>query len=155
MNVLADCFLGLPQTEKTSVGDREQQAKLGTTIYFKIIIVTKDDEDIMDGETFHIDTYTTTNESYYATFMEIPELMEWFLNLPALDFMPDNPTTITNIINHQMRDQDLIIINLTNNQYAHHEIQGQDVVIYYPDEQDRLNWNIAIPRTLTNDLLLW
>ena len=87
--------------------------------------------------------------------MEIPELMECYLNLLELDVMPANPTTITTIINHQMRDQDLIIINLTNNQYAHHEIQVQDVVIYYPDEQDRLNWNIAIPRTLTNDLLLW
>ena len=56
--------------EKPSVGDREQQAKGGTTIQFKNIEVPKDDEEILDGETFHIDTYTTTNESYYATFME-------------------------------------------------------------------------------------
>ena len=69
--------------------------------------------------------------------------------------MPSNPTTITTIINHQMRDRDLRMITFTSNQYAHHEIQGQDVVIYYPDEQDRLSWKIAIPITLINDLLLW
>ena len=61
--------------------------------------------------------------------MEIPELMEWYLNLPALDVMPANPTTINTIINHHIRDQDLRMITLTNNQYAHHEIQGQYVVI--------------------------
>ena len=87
--------------------------------------------------------------------MEIPELMEFYLNLPALYVMPANPATITNIINHQMRDQDLRIITLTNNQYAHHEIQGQDVLIYYPDEQDRLNWKIDVLITQINDLLLW
>ena len=81
--------------EKPSVRDREQQAKGGTTIDFKDIEVPKDDGEIMDGETFHIETYTTTNESYYATFTEIPELMECYLNLPALDVMPANPTTIT------------------------------------------------------------
>ena len=80
--------------------------------------------------------------------------MECYLNLSALDTMPANPTTITNIINHQMRDQYLRMITLTNNQYDHHEIQGQDVVIYYPDKQDRLNRKIAIPITLLNDLLL-
>ena len=87
--------------------------------------------------------------------MEIPELMEFYLNLPALDVMPANPTTVTTIINHQMRDRDLRIITLNNNQYSHHEIQVQDVVIYYPDEQDRLNWKIAIPRTLIKGLILW
>ena len=87
--------------------------------------------------------------------MEIPELMECYLNLSALDVMTANTTTITTIINHQVRDRDLRMINLTNNQYSHYEIQGQNVVIYYPDEQDRLNRNIDIPRTLTNDLLLW
>ena len=87
--------------------------------------------------------------------MEIPELIECYLNLTELDVMPANTTSITTIINHQMRDQDLRMITLTNNQYAHHEIQGQDVVIYYPDEQDRLNWKIAILITLINDLLIW
>ena len=66
-----------------------------------------------------------------------------------------NPTTITTIINHQTRDRYLRMITTTNNQYAHHEIQGQDIVIYYPDKQDQLNWTIAILRTLLNDLLLW
>ena len=28
-------------------------------------------------------------------------------------------------------------------------------MIYYPDEQDRLNWKIAILRTLINDLIIW
>ena len=81
--------------------------------------------------------------------------MECYLNLSALDTMPANPTTITNIINHHMRDQYLRMITLTNNQYSHHEIKVQDVVIYYPDKQDRLNWKIAIPRKLINYLLLW
>ena len=57
--------------------------------------VPKDDEEILDGETFQIDTYTTTNESYYATFTKIPELMEFYLNLPGLDVITANPTTIT------------------------------------------------------------
>ena len=48
------------------------QAKGGTTIDFKNTEVPKYDEEILDGETFHIDTYTTTNEIYYYTFMEIP-----------------------------------------------------------------------------------
>ena len=119
--------------KKPSVGDREQQAEGGTAIDFENIVVPKDDEEILDDETFQIDTFTTRNENYYATFREIPELMECYLNLLELDVMPANPTTITNIINHQMRDRYLRMITLTNNQYDHHEIQGQDVVIYYPD----------------------
>ena len=87
--------------------------------------------------------------------MEIPELMECYLNLTSLDDMPANPTTITTIINHQMRDQDLRMIALTNNQYAHDEIQGQDIVIYYPAEQDRLNWKLSIPIKLINNLIFF
>ena len=59
--------------------------------------------------------------------------MECYLNLSALDVRPVNPITIPTIINHQMRDRYLRMITLSNNQYDHHEIQGQDVVIYYPD----------------------
>ena len=73
--VLADCFSRLSRMDKPYVGDRAQQAKGVTTIDFKSIEVPKDNEEIMGGETFRIDTYTTTNERYYSTFVEIPELM--------------------------------------------------------------------------------
>ena len=50
-NVLAYCFSSLPRMEKPLVGDREAQGK-GHLINFKDIKLTKDNEDILDGETF-------------------------------------------------------------------------------------------------------
>ena len=50
-NVLADCFLRLPLMKKPSVGDKELQGK-GKPIDFNSIKLPKDDEEILDGETF-------------------------------------------------------------------------------------------------------
>ena len=81
-NVLADCFPRIPIMEKPLVGDRESQGK-GHIINFKDIKLPKDNEEILDGETF---------------FQEALE--ECLLNLPTLT-TGENPITITNISNHQ------------------------------------------------------
>ena len=50
-NVLADCFLRLPQMEKPSAGIKELQGR-GKLINFNTIDIPKDDEEILDAETF-------------------------------------------------------------------------------------------------------
>ena len=49
-NILADCFLRLPQMEKPSVGIKEQQGR-GKLIDFHNIKLPKDNEEIIKGET--------------------------------------------------------------------------------------------------------
>ena len=71
--------------EKPLVGDRESQGK-GHLIYFKDIKPPKDNEEILNGETF---------------FKEALE--EFLLNLPTLT-TGENPITIRNIANQQARD---------------------------------------------------
>ena len=77
--------------KKPSVGDRELQQK-GRLIDFNQIAVPKDDEDILDGESF---------------FLADLEIQECLLNLPPLAELY-NPITITNIVNHQSKDLALL-----------------------------------------------
>ena len=100
--------------KKPSVGDKELQGK-GKPIDFNQIKLPKDDEEILDGETFQSearailqailnkqiaeeeDNSSRNCETFYQ------ELKECLLNLPPLKIM-DNPITINQIINHQARD---------------------------------------------------
>merc|ERR1712025_1222864 len=89
-NVLADCFSRLPLMQKPTVGDKELQGK-GKLIDFDKIILPKDEEEILEGETF------TNDNRFYQ------ELRECLLNLPPIEVM-DNPITINQTINHQATD---------------------------------------------------
>ena len=109
-NVLADCFLQLPQMEKPTAGDRELQG-CGKLIDFNNIKLPKDEEEIINGETFLVTAQRIceriiqeeerdsllNNESFYQ------ELCKCLLNLPPFKEM-DNPIMINNIVNHQARD---------------------------------------------------
>ena len=134
-NVLADCFLRLPLMEKPSAGIKEQQG-LGHLIDFKNISIPKDDEEILDGETFlniacklvtaALPTTEQSNfkndESYYN------ELGECLLNLPSLEEM-ENPITITNIVNHQATDLSLQQKIMSNPDFfCHEESEGFEVI---------------------------
>ena len=82
--------------EKLLVGDREAQGK-GHLINFKDIKLTKENEEILDGDTF---------------FQEVLEA--FLLNLPKLT-TGENPITIRNIANHQARDIPLQMACRDNN----------------------------------------
>ena len=89
--------------EKPSAGVKELQGK-GHTIDFHNIKLPKDNEEILDGETFLIEAKQMVAqalhqeddncESFYF------ELQECLINLPPLEVM-DNPITVNNIVNHQ------------------------------------------------------
>ena len=74
---------------KQSVGDRVLQGK-GRPIDFKKIAAPKDNEEILDGESFFLD-------------LEDREVQDCLANLPPLQEM-HNPLTINNIMNHQAKD---------------------------------------------------
>ena len=69
---------------------KEKQGK-GTLINFQNINIPKDDEEILDGETF---------------FQAVEECL---LNLLGLNEGGENPLTIHNIFNHQQQDRTLMI----------------------------------------------
>ena len=85
--------------EKHLVGYREAQGK-GHINNFKYIKLPKDNEEILDGDTF---------------FQE--SLEECLLNLPTLA-TGENPITIRNIANHQARYIPLQMTCRDNNKYT-------------------------------------
>ena len=116
-NVLADCFSRLPRMEKPSVGDKELQQK-GRLIDFNNIAVPKDDEDILD------------NESFFLADLEIQECL---LNLPPLAEL-HNPVTIINIVNHQMKDLPLMRLVVRDpDHYFQETIHRYEVVVFSKD----------------------
>ena len=142
-NVLADCFLRLPQMEKPSAEIKELQG-WGKLIDFNIINFPKDDEEIIEGETFllaaHkvcesiINEQTTdlinNNESFYQ------ELRECLPNLLPLEEM-DNPITTNNIVNHQATNvplQPKIISDPAH--YQHQEIKGYEVICNHSTDKN-------------------
>ena len=162
-NVLADCYLRLPQMEKPSVGTKELQGQ-GKLIDFNNIQLPKDEEEIIEGETFlsiahkfcesiiheqELDS-SNNNDSFYQ------ELQECLLNLPPLEEM-DNPIITNNIVNHQSTDLPLQRKIISDPEhYQHQEIEGYEVI--YTRSQDingDVIWKIALPSTLPLQLLRW
>ena len=162
-NVLADCFSRLPQMEKPSAGINELQGR-GKSIDFNKIKLPKDDEEIIEGETFlsiahkFCETISqeqerepdNNNESFYQ------DLKECLLNLPPLEEM-DNPITTNNIVNHQSADLPLQRKIISDPEhYQHQEIEGYEVVhTRSNDLAGNPIWKIAIPTTLLPQLLMW
>ena len=120
--------------EKPSVGLKELQGKGGFIVNFHNIKLPKDNEEILEGETFLskarqivIDALLqeeseANNKLYYL------ELQECLLNLPPLEVM-DNPITINKIVNHQSTDLPLLNKIITNPyNYKHEEMEGYKVV---------------------------
>ena len=119
--------------EKPSVGVKELQGRR-RQIDFNNINLPKDDEEILDGETFlsiaqkFVESIISkqekeiNNESFYK------ELQECLLNLPPLEEM-DNPITTSNIVNHQSTDlplQQKILSDPAH--YQHEEIEEYEVI---------------------------
>ena len=162
-NVLADCFSRLPQMEKPSAGIKELQGR-GRQIDFNKIKLPKDDEEILEGETFLSTAHRLCEAIIDQEFIESSdndeafqnELHECLLNLPPLEEM-DNPITINNIVNHQSTDLPLqrkIIADPGN--YQHREIEGYEVIhSRSPNLEGDPIWKITIPPTLLPRLLSW
>ena len=151
--------------KKPSVGDEELQGK-GKPIDFNQIKLPKDDEEILDGETFQSEARAilqailnkqiaeeADNSQNCETFYQ--ELKECPLNLPPLHAM-DNPIAINQIIDHQARDLPLQrkIMSDPDN-YQHQGMQGLEVICKMEQESDRSVWKIAMPESLVPDLLKW
>ena len=125
--------------QKPLVGDRELQGK-GKLNDFNSIQLPKDDEEILDGETFSAEAqaraivqallkeHHNKSEERINDSKQNNELKECLLNLPSLDVM-DSPITINQIINHQVRDiplQQSIMRDPDN--YQHQGMQGYEVI---------------------------
>ena len=124
--------------QKPSVGDKELQGK-GKLIDFKSIQLPKDNEEIIDGETFNAEAFVQSivkqiEERNYESHHK--ELMECLLNLPPLEVM-DNPITINQIINHQARDIPLQKKIMSDpDRYQHHGMQGYEVIYKVEDNSN-------------------
>ena len=150
--------------EKPSAGIKEQQGR-GKLTDFHNIELPKDNEEIIEGETFlntaqqmceaiisHEDSSQSTNndEQFYE------DLRECLLNLPPLETM-DNPITINNIVNHQATDLPLQNKIMTDPEhYQHFELERYEVIhVQSTDMNGQQIWKIAIPNTLLPQLLRW
>ena len=105
----------------------------------------KDDEEIIDGETFlsiahklcesiipkqELDIHNN-DESFYQ------ELRECLLNLPPLEEI-DNLITTNNIVNHQSTDLPLQRkIQSEPEHYQHHKIEGYEVIHIQSNDENR------------------
>ena len=75
------------------------------------------------------------------------------LNLPPLAELY-NPITITNIVNHQSKDLELMRLIIRDSDHYMQETIHRHEVIVYSKEADR-NWKIVIPNSLTKDVMSW
>ena len=156
---MADCFSRLPQMEKPSAGVKELKG-LGRFIDFNNIDIPKDDEEILEGETFLntakdlvAQVLKTNKRSTNNNESSQIKLCKCLLNLPPLEAM-DNPITISNIVNHQSTDLPLQRKIISDPHFfCHKEIEGYEVIHTRPREDDI--WKIAIPNMLLPQLLTW
>ena len=120
--------------EKPLVGDIEAQDKV-YLIHFKDIKRPKENEEILDGETF---------------FQEASE--ECLLNLPTLP-TGKNPITIRDTANHQSRDIPLQMACRDSNRYNHIEMHNTYFFCFTanPGEQ----WKIVLHTPLLMEVLKW
>ena len=145
--------------EKPSAGVKELQGK-GRPIDFNKIILPKDNEEILEGETFLATAQRICEEivnnqfeldNNYNDESFYQELQECLMNLPPLEEM-DNPITINNIVNHQSTDLPLQRKILSDpHHYQHIEIEGYEVIHSGSDTE----WKVCIPSTLLPQLLTW
>ena len=84
-------------------------------IDFNQIAVPTDDENMLDGESF---------------FLADIEIQDCLLNFPPLAELY-NPVTITNIVNHQMKDLPLMRLVIRDpDHYIQETIHRHEVVVY-------------------------
>ena len=158
-NVLADCFSRLPKMEKPTPIPGEGEK--GNIVDFKKLTVPVDP----DTEVLHSESIPKQDEidaEMPCLFSccrnkDVEELVECFLNLPALDVM-QNPITIQNIQQHQFDDMDL---NIRRDQepwrYPVMEVQGRPILFVrdHPHDEDQQHWKIALPQALLRDTIRW
>ena len=127
--------------EKPSVGDRELQGK-GRPIDFNKIAALKDNEEILDGESFFFD-------------VEDREVQDCLANLTPLQEM-HNPLTINNIMNHQAKDVALLqMIMKDPDHYQHETMQQREIIVFIKDPSQPKEWKIVIPNSLAKDVMRW
>ena len=76
------------------------------------------------------------------------------LNLPPLAELY-NPVTITNIVNHQMKDLDLMRLVVRDSDHYRQETMQQYEVVVYSKEPNSREWKIVIPNSLIKDIMTW
>ncbi|CAJ1956061.1 unnamed protein product [Cylindrotheca closterium] len=143
-NVLADCFLRLPQMEKPSEG--KSSLSKGKLIAFDKLNVKMDPKDEMYSFEEEVLLPPPSEAEFNRTFrcmfaccrdgdhghgaIKSDEMLESFLNHPPLEVMP-NPITMANIQQHQL--QDVALIQKSQNaatwaQYPIMQIDNRNVI---------------------------
>lgn len=166
-NVLADCFSRLPRMDKPTEGksvasrgkeiafQKLQVPKLEDELYhYEALVDPPSEEEMKKGMPCRFsccrdDTHDITKDD---------ELLESYLNHPALEAMP-NPITILNIQQHQFEDQRLDALArdpVLGLKFPIKEIQGRPLICYRTNQNDPEGlWRIALPVTLLEPMVNW
>ena len=149
---LQTVFLRLPLMEKPTAGDKELQSKARTLIDFKNQDLSKDSEEILDGEKLFTSDYNREERSMTReSFVNLTDQQytKCRLNLP-------NPITTINIINHQARDIRLQEqVRAGPDHYTHEEIHTFDIIVYIANPNQPRVWKIVLPESIIQDVLKW
>ena len=108
-NVLADYFSRLPlmsppTEEKGNLTVTGKRKRSGTIIDFNNLNATRNDDMILEDETFF---NNISDIEQHSNIEDNNELIDCFLNLPTTDELPD-PISLQNIWNHQRQDDGLM-----------------------------------------------
>ena len=154
-NVLADCFSRLPlmsppTDEKGNLTVTQKRNRSGTIIDFNNLNATRNDDMILEEETFF---NNISDIEQHSNIEDDNELIDCFLNLPTLDGSP-NPISLQNIWNHQHQDNGLMkLVQAAPSKFPVKIISNVPLITVpgkHPDD-----WKILIPPTLINDTLRW
>ena len=145
------------------MGIKELQG-CGKLIDFNNIQLPKDEEEIIEGETFISIAHKFCESIIHDQKADIindnsiyQDLEECFLNFPPLEEM-DNLITTNSIDSHQATDLPLQRKIISNPEhFQHQEIEGYEVIhVCSQDINGDAIWKIAIPSTLLpHQLLRW
>jgi transposase InsO family protein len=145
-NVLADCYSRLPRMDKPSKGRNENK---GTTIDFNNIKIPEDTDDVFATEFPSIMNSICNNEH--------TEMIQCFLNQPIPEEM-ENPINLVTIQQHQFND--VTLNNNRNNEPNRFPTlfvgnENHPLICYRNNNEPEAKWRIAIPNTLTNNIIRW
>lgn len=153
-NVLADAFSRLPRMDAPTEG--KSKPGRGKIISFESLHSESESdlEDELGACRFKCCRKKLTADAF--SIMDEPEILEAFLNYPALQDMP-NPITMQNIQQHQFEDEGLNQLRQQSPEYFPvKEIQGRNVICFRRDPNaDPGDWKIAIPADLVEPILRW
>lgn len=96
-------------------------------------------------------------ESLFFSFVDDPKLLDCFLNLPPQQQMR-NPVEIRWLQENQFEDQQLNQARVDNPlRFPSKNVMGYNLIHWRNDhlDNDEMNWKIAIPSPLLNDIILW